>query len=276
MTKIDFLEEIMENISLYIYSMGSRTAPPDWRITMPVKMQRLYYIKSGIGWMIDAAGMRTPFEPGKVYRHPYNLVDRFVTDPVSPVDHIFFDFISTPPIIAPSPIVYEVAAHSSIRDMLTLIDSYLIERMKGETYYFRRGAVNGVTQPSLVEQNQIMYNLLETLLMMLHFEKPLPFTSDIAVRETLELIRKEYASHITVSALSRRAGFEPSYFIRRFKRVMGVTPYAYLRAYRLLKARELLADGCTITRAAELVGYENASSLSRALAENSQRTRRKE
>jgi len=71
-----------------------------------------------------------------------------------------------------------------------------------------------------------------------------------------------------VSDLSTRAGFEQNYFIRRFKNVMGVTPYAYLRSYRLLKARELMAGGCTVARAAELVGYENASSLSRALAEN--------
>ncbi|MBE6611480.1 MAG: helix-turn-helix transcriptional regulator [Ruminococcaceae bacterium] len=258
----------MEKISLHIYSMGSHPAPPDWRITMPVKMQRLYYIKSGIGWMIDDAGMRIPFEPGKVYLHPYNLLDRFVTDPDAPVDHIFFDFISTPPIISPSPIIYDVATHSSIFDMLTLIDRFLTERMKGETYYYRRGAVNGVARPSLMEQNQIMYNLLETLLMMLHFEKPLPFTSDAAVRETLEIIRQEYASPLTVSDLSTRAGFEQNYFIRRFKNVMGVTPYAYLRSYRLLKARELMAGGCTVARAAELVGYENASSLSRALAEN--------
>ena len=70
-----------------------------------------------------------------------------------------------------------------------------------------------------------------------------------------------------LGGLALEAGFAPNAFIRHFKRVMGQTPYAYIKDYRLMKATELLSQGVTVARAAELVGYENGSSLSRALAE---------
>ena len=46
---------------------------------------------------------------------------------------------------------------------------------------------------------------------------------------------------------------------------MGTTPYAYLRAYRLIKATELIAGGMSIASAAAMVGYESPAALSRAL-----------
>jgi hypothetical protein len=55
------------------------------------------------------------------------------------------------------------------------------------------------------------------------------------------------------------------HFIRRFRRAMGQTPYAYLRTYRLALAKQAIASGNTLTQAAEKVGYQNAASLSRAL-----------
>lgn len=74
-------------------------------------------------------------------------------------------------------------------------------------------------------------------------------------------------NHVSINDIAAEQGFDVSYFIRRFKRVMCVTPYVYLRTYRLMRARELLADGASLERAALEVGYENASSLRRALVD---------
>jgi methylphosphotriester-DNA--protein-cysteine methyltransferase len=46
---------------------------------------------------------------------------------------------------------------------------------------------------------------------------------------------------------------------------MGMTPYAYLRAYRLIKAQALIDGGMSIAAASVCVGYESAEALSRAL-----------
>ena len=89
--------------------------------------------------------------------------------------------------------------------------------------------------------------------------------SDEVIISSLEYMRAHENERISVGELASRAGFELNYFIRRFKRAMGTTPYAYMRACRLMRAEELLSRGGSVTSAAELVGYENASSLSRAM-----------
>lgn len=66
-------------------------------------------------------------------------------------------------------------------------------------------------------------------------------------------------------SLQPKSIWRKTIFIRRFRRVVGQTPYAYLRTYRLALARQALASGDTLTQAAEKVGYQDAASLSRAL-----------
>ena len=51
----------------------------------------------------------------------------------------------------------------------------------------------------------------------------------------------------------------------RSKQIFSEAFLTYLRTFRLQKASELIAGGCTVTHAAELVGYENASGLYRAM-----------
>lgn len=81
----------------------------------------------------------------------------------------------------------------------------------------------------------------------------------------LRRIWEDYAAPLRVSELAAEVHLEENYFIRRFRRVMGQTPYAYLHTYRLALARQALASGDTLTQAAEKVGYQDAASLSRAL-----------
>jgi AraC-like DNA-binding protein len=222
-------------------------------------MQRLYYIKGGRGWFEAPDGKRTDFLPGKLYLHPFNLTDTFGHDPADPLDHLYFDFTSTPPIISPVPLCFDVPEGSPLQLQLAAVEGYLAACTGLPAHSHSEPGTDHVTH------RRIMTEFLELLILLLGTEHPLPFTNDHAVIDTLERIRLDYASPLTVSGLAAQAGFELNYFIRRFRSVMGVTPYAYLRSWRLLKARELLAGGCTVVRAAELVGYENASSLSRAL-----------
>ena len=102
---------------------------------------------------------------------------------------------------------------------------------------------------------------------------PLPFVHDEVILRTVDYMEENLSSPepLRVKELAKRAGFEENYFIRRFKNALGMTPYAFLRSRRLYKARELIADGMSVTHAAEAVGYENASSLSRALGKKGAR-----
>ena len=249
----------MQNISLSIHTCGECRAPKNWHLTERLRMQRLYYIKGGHAWYETPDGKRIDFLPGKLYLHPFNLTDTFGHDPADPLDHLFFDFTSTPPIISPEPLCFDVPEASPLYMQLAAIEQY---------FRFYVGLpTNCAGKPTIdyTAYRQTITGYLELLLLLLDTEHPLPFVDDIAVIHTLERIRLDYATPLTVSELAAQAGFELNYFIRRFKSIMGVTPYAYLRTFRLQKASELIAGGCTVTRAAELVGYENASGLYRAM-----------
>ena len=253
----------MIDISMYIDVVGEGRVPVGWYIRDRIKKQRLYYIRSGTGSFTDAAGNRIPFKAGMIYIHPYNIRAEFESDPNDPIDHIYFDFISAPPLIADAPLCYEVKSESAVRHTLKVVEALLNEIGHNADF---GGHIHSIGLMNDSDRNGMFVALLKLLLDELSLTVPLPFTTNETVCRTLEYIQGRYSEQISVTDLANSAGFEVNYFIRHFKKVMGMTPYAYLRSYRLLKAKALVSQGKSLAETAALVGYENASSLSRALS----------
>jgi len=73
-----------------------------------------------------------------------------------------------------------------------------------------------------------------------------------------------YRENLTLKNL---AGMAPNYFHRRFKRVLGVTPFEYVTGERLNQARHLLASTrLTIKETADVVGYPDPLYFSRVFS----------
>jgi AraC-like DNA-binding protein len=71
----------------------------------------------------------------------------------------------------------------------------------------------------------------------------------------------------TVAELAREAALSRSAFFTRFSEAVGIAPMAYLLAWRMALATELLrGGGCGIAEVAERVGYSSASTFSVAFA----------
>lgn len=69
----------------------------------------------------------------------------------------------------------------------------------------------------------------------------------------------------TVAELAREAALSRSSFFVRFSREVGVTPMAYLLAWRMALARDLLRQrGMALAEVAERVGYGSATAFSAA------------
>ncbi len=264
MTKIDFSEEFMRKITTFIYQCGKGIAPPDWIQVPQVDIQRLYYIKAGSGSMLLEGGGSRDFRPGRLYLIPSNMRHNFATDAADPINHIYFDFYTSPPIISDDPLEYEVKPTSPLAAHIELCDRLLRERIKAPIPQ-NFGVIDDAPSGSSDEYRQLCMGLLNTLLLLLSREGELPFTDDAVVSDAIDFMRSSLDTDITLELLADRAGFEKNYFSRRFKKVIGITPYAYLRTCRINRASELISQGETIVRAAAAVGYENASSLSRAL-----------
>ena len=248
------LFEVHMEHQLYIHYCGTGSPSTNgWHLDREIEMQRLYYILGGTGSYCGSDGQLHPFQKGFLYLFPYNLLQRFNSDPSDPVRHLFFDFLSTPPVIAPSPICVNAAGAAELKDALDLTIRLFQSRPR----------------PVFMESN-LCSSLLRLILSLTEEIQPLPFHTDEVICRSLETIQRSYAGPLTVTQLADEAGYEQNYFIRRFRSIMHQTPYAYLRNYRLMQARNLLRTGLSMDEAALKVGYESSSSLARALRQTMQ------
>ncbi|MBR1751511.1 MAG: helix-turn-helix transcriptional regulator, partial [Ruminococcus sp.] len=69
---------------------------------------------------------------------------------------------------------------------------------------------------------------------------------------------------ITVERLAEHFFLSASQFSRLFKESTGASPWAYITAKRLVRARELLQDGMSAKKAAEECGFKDYSVFYRA------------
>lgn len=220
----------------------------NWHLNQDIEIQRVYYIFSGTGWYSSGGGMRQCFQKGHLYLFPYNLKHRFFTDPADPIRHLFFDFLSAPPIIAQEPLALHVHPDSQLRIALDLAQSIL-----------------GTHPRTSIAKSPISRHLLQLILDLANEQIPIPYQTDPAICQALKVIQTEYSKAITVRDLAQQAGFEENHFIRRFRNIMKQTPYAYLKNYRLIQARTLLTEGISAAEVALRVGYTSSASLLRAL-----------
>ncbi len=86
-----------------------------------------------------------------------------------------------------------------------------------------------------------------------------------SLTKVITLLSEQYKSPPSLEALTEIAGLSRTNLCRSFKECCGVTISEYIRARRMDKAAELLAQGkYSILQVALQVGYENQSSFGRA------------
>lgn len=83
----------------------------------------------------------------------------------------------------------------------------------------------------------------------------------------LVAIHEQPGAAWTLTTMARHAGMSRSAFAAAFKAQVGETPAGYLVQWRLSIAQSLLRGGWSIKKAANELGYGNASSLSRAFTQ---------
>lgn len=89
-------------------------------------------------------------------------------------------------------------------------------------------------------------------------------TPDPVLSRTLSYLSEHAMEDLSLEELSAVAGYNKQYFIRYFKKNMGLTPHQYLIQFRMREAARLLSQDCSITRTASLTGYSDAKTFGRA------------
>jgi len=79
------------------------------------------------------------------------------------------------------------------------------------------------------------------------------------IKEVIKIIRKDYSKKINLESISLALHTDKYALCRLFKKATGQTVIQYLNNYRCQRAIELLKDGCTVSEAAFMCGFDSTS-----------------
>lgn len=137
------------------------------------------------------------------------------------------------------------------------------------------GLVNEETRADRPGRDVVLARLLEVVLIEALRARAGPAAPSGLVRgladdrlaAALRLMHDRPTESWTVAALAREAGLSRSTFFERFRCAVGVAPMAYLLAWRMALAKDLLSrEAIGMAEVAERVGYSSASTFSVAFA----------
>lgn len=74
-----------------------------------------------------------------------------------------------------------------------------------------------------------------------------------------EYLEAHYDQKITLDQLCQIVHLNKHSLVRQFTREKGITPYRYLETFRIVKAKELLEQGCSLIETADRTGFYDQS-----------------
>ena len=77
----------------------------------------------------------------------------------------------------------------------------------------------------------------------------------------LHYLYAHYADALTLQQLAASANISTGECCRTFRRCLGISPYRFLKEYRIRRAMELLSDGASVTDTAQQCGYQQDSNF---------------
>lgn len=232
-----------------LYGCGQTVAPTDWYTKGIPRPYRLYYVISGRAYY-SVGGERTELCKDHFYLFPSSMPFNVTQDGEDRLNHLYYDFMMTPSVVSAQPLVASLGDHPLIPPLLDL--------MRESVLSYRYG--------SHTELRGTVISLLEAFLSLLYEIAPTKMHIDTDILSAIEYIEENYREDITVKGIATLVHLDEDYFIRKFKRNLGITPYAYIRNLRLAVARELRYGGESLKNASSAVGFKYPSSYCRASA----------
>ena len=85
---------------------------------------------------------------------------------------------------------------------------------------------------------------------------------------TVKYISNHFAENISLDDMARGAQLSKYHFLRKFRKEVGLTPGAYLKRYRIVRAMDnLIGTRRTIREIGQMVGYRDPAAFSRAFTQ---------
>ena len=238
-----------------INACGKEYAPIHWERKPHVGNHRLYYIHSGVGGYVHGK-KHFEFVPGTLYYVPYTADFTPWSHEEEPILHTYADFELLPPILS-NEILSVKLTQKIAKSALTSFEAISLA-CTNRDLFLQEMTPNDPNRQLLC--SSILY-----LIELMTNANERSILHDEIVSEVLLLLHTKMAEQITVSEIAKTCHMNEDALIRRFTRVMGTTPYAYLKSLRLRRALLLRDTGLAWSEIAKEVGYTDAASLLHAM-----------
>ena len=226
----------MEN-NLLLNNYGRLYNPPNWFYNPNYLINRIYYICSGTAYYQDTVQLK----PGHFYIFKASPSFQVSQSEEDPVDHIFFDFISTLELVETDYIEVDASKSPKLKGIIdTLMFDYQLQNMPvkiAESY-----------------ANIILYELQP-------FLKATKAYSELTTG-CLKYIHSHNPADLSVAAIADDLNININHLIRTFKKETGVTPLKYISMIKAEVAIEKIREGRALDDIALMLGYSTVSALS--------------
>lgn len=224
---------------IVFHRYGKLTVSDHWAADNYVKINKLYYVYSGYAY---CDGVR--LTPGNLYligdrtNHCWELGKDF--------EHLFFDFHISPSFQLSDMICLKLSDYPDLESLM-MGCSDLIAKATDQKEY-----------------ETLMQYLLCAILTVIESIVPLYHPCDPRIQNIVEFLQEEEEALFSVPELAEKAHLDVYYFIKLFKKEIGVTPHQYIMDLRMGRALAKLKEGVDIKQVAYECGFAFESSFSAA------------
>ncbi|MEM7802079.1 MAG: AraC family transcriptional regulator [Chloroflexota bacterium] len=88
-------------------------------------------------------------------------------------------------------------------------------------------------------------------------------TEHDAVQKGMRYLEERYMSRVSLTELADHVGLSTYYYLRIFRKEVGLPPYTYLQNFRIRQAQALIKGGMPLVEVSAEVGLSNQSHLTR-------------
>lgn len=223
------------NIVLKHY--GRLYNPSNWGYFPTYLANRFYYVCSGTVFYKD----KLQLKPGYVYLFKSDLEFKVTQAEHDPIDHVYFDFISSSQMIDKDYIEIDVSKYPRLKLILEALS----------------------TDYSLTDYPM---HLAEAYFDIIYYELKEYFVANRTYSELTTKIFKYIhecdAAELTVAGIAENLNINVNHLIRTFKRDTGITPLKYIGMLKSEMAITYARKGYSLDDIADMLGYSTVSALS--------------
>ena len=220
---------------------GMGRQPANWHVleNKAPMYARVYWVTGG-KTDYRSGNCRIKLRKNHLYIFPVYAPYEMTTDPSDPLDCLYLH-LDVHSISLSRPVAVDLTADPELTHYLQVLSD----------------AIRGELPADYLET---LARGFEKLCLHKHlFEAP-----DSQTRRYIDLMRQTYRSDLPVAELAASMGYSTEYFIRTFKKHLGVSPHQYAISLRMSDAVRMLTTQSSLEEIAHAIGYADDHSFSNA------------